>query len=75
MTWANLHLLIRVTKWVLWGGFLAYSLYVVIDFAFDPKWVNPFINPRATATRIIFGLPMAGVVLALLQLAVRDRIK
>ena len=68
--WVAARQFARIVKWLLWAGFLGYSLYFVSDRA---PHLNQFGNLSGRTELILFGLPILAVVAGLLELMFREK--
>ena len=68
--WAVPYYTLRILKWVLWIAFVGFCAYFVSD---RTPHLDDFRNLSRTAEAIMFGLPMAAVIVGLFELMVRDR--
>ncbi len=62
--------LLRILRWLLWLAFLGYSASVWADRA---RYLNSFGQLVRSTEFLLFGLPMAAVVVGLLEMMMRDR--
>ena len=63
-------IVLRVLRWVIWASFLVYSFRVVLD---KTGYVDAFSRPLRSTEMWMFGLPLIGVTLGLLELMMRER--
>jgi polyferredoxin len=68
--WGAAYQLMRALKWLLWAGFLGYSLYFVLNPA---PHLTQFGHLTLQADIAMFGLPLAAVAAGLFELMFRDR--
>ena len=62
--------LLRILRWLLWLAFLGYSASVWADRA---RYLDSFGQLVRSTEFLLFGLPMAAVVVGLLEMMMRDR--
>jgi hypothetical protein len=60
---------VRALKWLLWAGTVGYAMYFTYDRA---PHINQFGNLTLSTEAMMFGLPLAAMVVGLFQLALRD---
>ena len=63
---------LRITRWISWVSFLAYSFAITIT-ADRSGYLDHFGRPLYTTEAWLFGLPMLAVALGLFELMMRDR--
>jgi hypothetical protein len=61
--------LVRALKWLIWLGFVGYSLYFIQDRS---PHLNQFGHLTISTEMMMFGLPLAAIVVGMLQLCLWD---
>lgn len=69
-TYHVLHRLLRISRWIISLGYIAYAFYVAMHRA---DFVNSFGQPLRSTELLLFGLPMLAAVIGLAELAVKAR--
>ena len=69
--WLAAYQVMSVVKWLLWAGFIGYSLLFMYDRA---PHLTPFGHLTLNAELFMFGLPLAAVIAGLFQLMLRERV-
>ena len=68
--WVAAYQCMRLLKWLLWSGFVGYSLFFMYDRA---PHLTSFGHLTLNAELFMLGLPLAAVIAGLFQLMLRDR--
>jgi hypothetical protein len=63
-------LLMRALRWLLWAGFLGYSLHYVL---YSASHLDRFGHLLPTTEMAMYGLSLAAVFAGLMELLLRDR--
>ena len=65
-------LVLRMTRWISWVSFLAYSFAITIT-ADRSSYLDHFGRPLYSTEAWLFGLPMLAVALGLFELMMREQ--